>query len=90
MLRPTDGQRLAAACALERRFETPASCTWCGRVFGAEVIWRRVFELGLGFAVTVFCDRCNAAVPRGGPVELELRARLERQALASVPPQGRA
>jgi hypothetical protein len=81
---------LEAACGLSPQFETPPNCTRCAEVFRVEVIVRRVYELKVGLAVAAFCQRCAEALPKGGAADIEFRAHLERQALANVPPQGRA
>jgi hypothetical protein len=90
MLKHSDAELLAAALALESRFDTPAHCTRCGDAFREEVITRRVFETGVGLALAALCTRCAQAVPPGSGADRELRAHLERRALASVSPQGRA
>lgn len=79
---------LAAALDGEPLFHT--SCMRCGHAFHEEVIERRVYETDLGLALAAFCERCAAALPRGGEADIQFRAHLERQALASAPPLGNA
>jgi hypothetical protein len=80
----------AELLAASDRFDTPPTCTRCGRAFGEEVIYRRIYALGTGLALAGLCAACDAALPGGGAADIEFRARLERSALASVPAQGRA
>jgi hypothetical protein len=91
MRKASSAELLAAASAVAPGFDTPANCTQCGEAFRAEeVITRRVYELRVGLALAALCVRCTAALPMGSVAETEFLVSLERTALASVPPQGRA
>jgi hypothetical protein len=76
----------AQLCALESCFESRKNCARCGRVFGEEVIYRRVFRFAGSDVIVgvVMCTACDEAVRADGPET------LERAVLANMPVMGRA
>lgn len=76
--------------ALQARFRALRTCGRCNHSFGVEIVWRRIYALKVGRILVALCEACEKELPKGSALDIEFRAQRERQALASVPPGGRA
>jgi hypothetical protein len=81
---------LETAREVEPQFDEITHCGCCEHVLSG-LIYKRLYEVSGGLALTILCAECNRAVPAGSAADSAFRAGLERAgALVRTPPQGRA